>query len=334
MIEFKNYLQRLISNEPLSEQDMHAGFKLMVSAPKAQQAAFLSLLSARGETVEELVGLLKFLKEQAIIIKPKMDLIDIVGTGGDGLKTFNISTASSLVVASQGVKVAKHGGRAITSYSGSTDVLEHLRIPLYDSAERILHQLKKYHFSYLCAPLFNPVLRALAPLRRELGMATFINILGPLANPTHVKRQVIGVYRTDLLPKIIQVLKATGSIHSLVVRSSEGMDEFSVSSPTTVMHLQNGVIREYSVSPEEIGLKTAPLEAVIGGTAEQNAKIIRDIFSGKLKGPCLDIVLFNAAAGFLVADRVTSLQEGVELARKTIEAGNAHNLLNNLSGSQ
>jgi anthranilate phosphoribosyltransferase len=331
MSDITQDLKKLINHCNLNESESYALFQNFQEAPPAQQAAVLALLTSKGVTVPELNGALRYFLAQATTIEYSHPVIDIVGTGGDGLGTFNISTAASMVVASSGIKVAKHGGRASTSRSGSVDVIEHLGIPLYDDPKIITANLDKYHYAYLCGPLFNPLLKSLGPLRRSLGFQTLLNILSPMANPMRPSKLVIGVYQKDLVRKLAEVLLASNKEHAMIICSEEGLDELSVSAATHVAEVTANGITEYIVTPEEAGLPRSPLSEVIGGTPAENAQIIRGIFKGDIKGAKLDIVLLNAASGFVVAGEASDLAQGVILARDQIASGKALALLNNLN---
>jgi len=331
MIELSQCIKKLIAQCNLSEGESYTLFENFKDAPIAQQAAILALLTTKGVTIPELNGALRFFLAQATTVHYPHPVIDIVGTGGDGLGTFNISTAASMVVASRGVAVAKHGGRASTSKSGSVDVIEHLGIPLYDDSSKIIASLDKHHYAYLCGPFFNPLLKSLRNLRRSLGFQTLLNILSPMANPMRPSKLVIGVYRKDLVRKLAEVLLSFGKEHAIIVHSEDGLDEFSVSSTNHVAEFTSkGIITEYSITPEQVGLRRSPLSEVIGGTPAENAEIIRGIFRGEITDAKLDIVLFNAASGFVVAGVAADLAQGVILARDQIESGKAYALLNDL----
>lgn len=331
MNKLLDFLNQLIAGVHFSSEQMYEFCELLVTAPQTQQAAILALFSARGETAEELTGALKYLLEQATKFNYPDEVIEIVGTGGDKLKTFNISTAASLVIASCGVKVARHGGRSATSAAGSMDVLEALGIPLYDNVNDIYRSLDQHNYAVLSAPLFNPIFKLIGPLRRELGIPTMFNVLGPIANPMRPKKQVIGVYRKDLMHKLAEVLQKSGSIHSMILHSHEGLDELSVSAPTYITELKNGTISEYEITPKAVGLKKSSIKEIVGGNAKENAKIILEIFSGQKKGAPLDIVLLNAAAGLVVAEHVSDLSEGVVVAREAIQSGKTLQLLHNIT---
>jgi anthranilate phosphoribosyltransferase len=326
----KKYIQRLIAKDNLSRLESYNLFNLMKNAPVDQQAAVLALLRAKNETVEELLGARDFFFAQTIQIKSPYDVVDIVGTGGDGFGTFNISTAASLVVASCGLYVAKHGGKSATSKAGSADVIEALGIYTTDVSEG----LSRNNYAYLRGSLFNAALKQYAPLRKSLSFPTIFNILGPLMNPTSPKKQVIGVYRKDLVIKVAQILESLGSEHALVVHSEDGLDELSVSAPNHIAELKNGNISQYIINPADVGLAVSSLSEVLGGSVLENAQIIKDILLGKIIGPKLDIVLLNSAAGLLVAGAALSFQEAIEIAREAISSGKTAALLNQLQNEE
>ena len=335
MTHFNDFLQKILQGITLNADQAYTALKLMTAneTPETQRAAFLAMLALRGETAEELTGFLQFIKQNALPVTAThaAPVIDIVGTGGDKLKTFNISTAASIVVASAGIHVAKHGGRSVTSLSGSADVLEVLNIPRFEQPSAIINSLTRHHFAFLFAPFFNPLLKQISGLRRELGLRTFFNLLAPLANPAQVQRQVIGLYSEKPAITLVEALKAAGSLHVMAVHSMDGMDEISLSSPTHIVHLKNNHIKKYTVQPEDFGLQRCSLAEVTGGDAHENAAIIKNIFSIRESSPKRDIVILNAAAGFMVADRVPSLTDGILLATRAIEDGSALSLLNKLS---
>lgn len=320
----------LFSKQNLTRIESFELFSTLKQRPEAQQAALLTLLCTKKESIDEIMGVLDFIKQERISIASQQDVIDIVGTGGDKLNTFNISTAASLVVASCGVKVAKHGGRAASSASGSADVIEHLGISHETSPLRIRTQLEQDHYAFLYAPFFNPVLLSFRPLRKALGFPNLFNILGPLSNPLEPQRLVIGVYRYDLLKTIASVLLQSNVIHAYVVHAENGMDEFSICGPTHVMEVKEGTCRSFTVTPEEVGLQRASLDAIRGGTPRENAETIHAVFSQQTGGAKLDIVLLNAASGLMVAGKVKTFQEGIDLAREAITSGLTLQLLKTL----
>lgn len=331
---FTPELQKVINKQYFTAKEAYHAFSMMcdTQTPISQRAAFLTLLSMRGEQPEELQGFLTYICEHSLPI-PGIDTqqtIDMVGTGGDGLKTFNISTAAALVVASGGVPVAKHGGRAVSSASGSGDVISALGIPHHRRADAIRDSLANHHFVYLLAPFFNSLLKEFSPLRQELGIRTFFNVLGTVANPARVKRQVIGVYHRKFLLPLAELLQQRGSIHAMVIHSDDGMDEISLTADTTIIHLQDDTLKKYKINPQQFGLKRCHIDEISGKDATYNAILIRDIFSGKRHDACRDIVLINAAAGFIVADRCANFNEGIELARHCIDSGATTQLLTQL----
>lgn len=331
----KSIMRQLLARESLSVEQSYALFAELATANELQQGVILALLAAKGESGYEIMGAQQFLSEQSaldssILQSCPVGLVDMVGTGGDGLGTFNISTAASMLVASCGVPVAKHGGGRVTSRSGSADVMTGLSVPLYLTVSKVLHSLQANHYAYICAPYFNKTLNAFGRIRSQLGFPTIFNVVGPLINPLKPKRQVIGVYRKDLVPVVAAILQETGSIHALVIHAAEGLDELSVSGPTFVAEVDARGIREYTVSPQSFGFAPSTLQDVLGGTPEENAKLIQAIFSGQLQGAKRDIVLLNAAAGLLVADKVTTLAEGIEMAREAIVSGRTLALLHRL----
>lgn len=331
----KSIMRQLMARESLSEEQSYALFSELHKATELQQAVILTLLTAKGETAAEIKGARAFLLEKstmdpAILTACPADIVDLVGTGGDGLGTFNISTAASLVVASCGVDVAKNGGSRVTSLSGSADLMTVLGVPLYLTASRIMQSLRQHHYAYICGRYFNKALNTFGPIRQQLGFPTIFNILGPLMNPLRPKRQVIGVYRADLVPIVAKLLQETGSIHALVVHAQEGLDEFSVSAPNLVAEVQSDEIKEYFVDPQSLGFPLSTLNDVFGGTPEANAVLIESIFAGQIRGAKRDVVLLNAAAGLLVADKVATLVEGVRMAGEAIDSGRTLQLLNEL----
>jgi anthranilate phosphoribosyltransferase len=326
----KASLRKLIHKQNLTREETHTLFSTLSTYPLEQQAVFITLLTQKNESIDELLGALDFLSIQTHSIDFTCDPVDIVGTGGDGLNTFNISTAASLLIASCDVYVAKHGGRSSSSRTGSTDVLEQLGIPIHDKLERCMQDLAAYKYTYLLAPLFNTAFKSFSNLRKSLNIPTVFNVLGPLLNPMKPKRQVIGVYRPDLLSTVTHLLKTQGSVHAIVVHSADGMDELSVSAPTHIMELAHGKISQYTITPQDVGLTESSLDTIIGGDAKENANIIRGIFEGQITDAKLDVVLLNSAAGLLAADRVVHLRDGVDMARMMIQSGKTAAFFNTL----
>ena len=309
-------------------------------ASDIELAALLGALAARGETAEELAGFVDAMRAAATPL-PLSDaersrLTDTCGTGGDASGTFNISTAAALVAAaaSPAILVAKHGNRAVTSTSGSADVLEALGISIDLSATDAADALRAHRFAYLHAPTLHPAMKAVMPVRRALGVRTVFNLLGPLTNPAGARTQVMGVYAADRVPLIAETMLLLDTRHALVVHGQDetgcGLDEISISGPTQIAEVHNGRMTLQTLTPEQFGLTRAPLSALRGGDARVNAAILRAIFQGE-PGPCRDIVLLNAAAVLLVADCVPDLGTGIDLARQAIDRGAVTRLLDDLA---
>jgi anthranilate phosphoribosyltransferase len=314
-------------------------------ATDIELAALLGALAARGETPEELAGFVDAMRAAATPLPlsdaERSSLVDTCGTGGDASGTFNISTAAALVAAaaSPNIMVAKHGNRAVTSTSGSADVLEALGVPIDLSPADAAAALRAHRFAYLHAPTLHPAMKAVMPLRRALGVRTAFNLLGPLTNPAGARAQVMGVYAADRVPLIAETMLLLDTRHALVVHgtseaaqdeTNRGLDEISISGPTQIAEVHNGRITLQTVIPEQFGLTPAPLSALRGGDARANAAILRAIFKGE-PGPCRDIVLLNAAAVLLVADCAPDLTAGIDLARHALDSGAVPRLLNDLA---
>jgi anthranilate phosphoribosyltransferase len=264
-------------------------------------------------------------------------LVDTCGTGGDGSRTFNISTASALVAAAAGTYVAKHGNRAITSQCGSADVLEALGIPVGLTPHEAANSLRRHRFAFLHAPSLHPAMKAVMPIRKALGVRTVFNLLGPLTNPAGASAQVMGVYARHAVPLVAETMALMGTRHAFVVHGTAespdgslmGLDEISISGPTHIAEVHDGIVSLSTVTPEDAGLTRAPMESIIGGNAETNAAILIEIFSGA-PGPRRDIVLLNAAAVLVAADLAPTIPAGVELAARTIDTGAVTNLIDRL----
>ena len=271
------------------------------------------------------------MREKAVKIDISDEVVDSCGTGGDGANTFNISTASAFVVAAAGVKVAKHSNAGFSSKCGSSNVLEALKIPLLQTPEAVKDSLTKHSIAFIHAPYFHNSTRHVNAVRRELGIRTVFNFLGPLSNPARPTGQVIGVSNPEMLPKMIETLRNLGCKRAMTVCGLDpSMDEFSLCGETLVYELKDGEIRDYKVKPEDFGLKTASLEDIEGGMPDENANIIRGIFAGKITGAKKDILVLNSAAVLLVGNRAETLEEGVRLANEVITSGKALNKLEEL----
>lgn len=323
-MSFLDILKRAADGEVLSPRDMEAalGFVFDDDVPAAQAAAFLTALRVRGETTEELLAAIRFLKIRARNIKAPDGAVDCCGTGGDGISTVNISTAVAIVAAGAGVVVAKHGSRAVTSKSGSSEVLSQLGLDLAEAIEVQEKRLAANGIAFLFAPNHHPVLAKVAPLRKDLGLRTLFNILGPMMNPAQAKRQLLGVFDQKLAPRFAEVLRAEGSHHAWVVHGAGGMDELSLAGGNEVTELKDGVIRSFVVAPEDAGLARRGNESLVGGTPEENAAALRKLLDGD-EGAYRDAVLLNTAATLIVAGKTDSLRDGVVIAAQSIDSGQA-----------
>ncbi len=288
----------------------------------AQIGALLMGLRQKGETIAEIAALARVMREHAAKVNVDFPVLDCCGTGGDGAQTFNVSTTAAFILAAAGVKVAKHGNRALSSRSGSADVLEALGIAVDLKPDAVEDCLREVGIGFMFAPAFHPGVKHVMPARKALGMRTIFNVLGPLSNPAGAEYQLIGVYSPELTEPLARVLMELGTKRAMVVHGS-GLDEVAVHGVTQVSALQDGKVTTYSVSPADFGLVQAPLDALVGGDAQMNATILRSILNGTETGPKRDFVLANAAAGLLVAGKVSSLVEGVKMAEEMIGSGKA-----------
>lgn len=302
-------------------------------ATDAQIAALLVALHMKGETVEEIVGFAEAIRTAAAplnINNSTLDvsgterdaLVDTCGTGGDASNTFNISTATSFVVAGAGVRVAKHGNRSVSSNCGSADVMEALGININLSPAQVVTCLEQIGIGFLFAPAMHSAMKYVQPARRQLKLRTVFNLLGPLTNPAHASAQVVGVYSRDLVEKVARALHMLGLKRALVVHGHDGLDEITVSGPTFISEVRDGSLRSYEVTPEQFGFSRAPLEALSGGDAVGNAAIIRTILQGELS-PKRDVVLLNSAAALVAAGRADSIQTAIPLAQASLDKGAA-----------
>jgi len=291
-------------------------------ATPAQFGAFVTALRMKGETVEEIAGLARVMREKAVRVDISEPTVDTCGTGGDARGTFNISTTAAFVVAGAGVKVAKHGNRAMTSKCGSADVLEALGAKVDLGPDGVQYCLEKAGIGFMFAPVFHPAMKYAVGPRREIGIRTVFNILGPLTNPAGAQAQVIGVADRNIAARMAEALRMLGCRHGLVTHGEEGMDEISVCGKSTVWEVAADGITSYRITPEEYGLPRAALDDIKGGTAGDNAEIVRNVLKGE-KGPRRDIVLLNAAAGLVAADACGNLTDGLKLAAEIINGGMA-----------
>ena len=327
---FKPLLARLADGATLDEEAAEAFFAacLRGEPTPAQIAAAVTAMRMRGETVGELTACARAMRKASTKLEHPFEVVDVCGTGGDGLHTLNISTAVGFVVAGGGLKVAKHGGRAASSRSGSSDVLSALGVNVMASTEQERRSLGEAGICFMFAPNHHPAMKHVMPVRSELGFRTVFNLLGPLTNPAGARRQVVGVPSSRFVEPLAKALGALGAERAWTVHG-EGMDELTTTGETEVAEWKDGAVRLFRVTPEAVGLKRAALADLTGGAPEENAAALRALLEGKT-GPYRDIVLLNAAAGFLVGDRVETLREGVELAAQSIDSGAAKAALGKL----
>lgn len=291
-----------------------------------QTAAFLSALSTKGEIVEEITACAVAMRKHALPVNFNTDVFEIVGTGGDGAKSFNISTTSSIVIAAAGVKVAKHGNRAASSKSGAADCLEALGVNINLSPEKCSNLLEKVGICFFFAQIFHTSMKYVGPVRKELGIRTIFNILGPLTNPAGANMQLLGVYSKELVEPLAKVLSNLGVKRGMSVFGHDGLDEISISAPSTICEFEKDNFKTYVITPEDFGIKRGNKEDIIGGTPKENAQITIDILKG-VKGFKRDAVLLNAGAGLYIAKKAKTLKDGVNLAAKLIDSGKAYEKL-------
>ena len=300
-----------------------------ISTP-VQTASFLTALRMKSETLDEMIGCAKVLQQKASHISPKSgNYIDLVGTGGDGANTFNISTTTVFVVAAGGVPVAKHGNRSVSSKSGSADVLEELGVNIMLEPEKVQKCVDEIGIGFMFAQKFIPKMKNVSPVRKDMGIRTIFNILGPLSNPSGAKAQVIGVFNPKLTEPYAQAMRALGVERAVVMHGLDGMDEFTVSADTVVSEIKDGRVINYKVTPEQFGFERCLKEQLTGGDKVLNAKITKDILTGT-KGPKRDIVLLNSAYGLYAGGVVETIEDGVDLAKEMIDSGKAMQKLEQL----
>lgn len=323
---FKDALNQVLNRQDLSHEQMLAVMQQVMSGKltPAQISALLVALRMKGETVDEITAAATVMRQLStkVEINEKAHLIDTCGTGGDGIQTFNVSTVSAFVAAAAGAKVAKHGGRSVSSTCGSADVLEALGVDVNLSPEDVAKSVDSIGIGFMFAPNHHSAMKHAAPVRKELGVRTIFNLLGPMTNPATASRQVMGVFDQALTGKLAQVLQKLGSEHVLVVHGADGMDEISFTGDTYVAELKDGKLTEYMVNPEQFGLSTHQLSAIQIQNADESKAMIMDVLNGQAGAP-RDIVLLNAGAAIYVSGVVGSLQAGVEKAAQVIDNGAA-----------
>ncbi len=317
-------IEAVVDGNSLSLEQAASAMNEIMSgdATPAQFGAFVTALRIKGETVDEIAGMARVMREKSLHVDVDGLVVDTCGTGGDGSGSFNISTTAALVVAGAGVKVAKHGNRAMSGATGSADVLEALAVKIDLSPEGVGRCLDETNFGFMFAQRYHPSMRFAAGPRREIGIRTVFNILGPLTNPANARRQVIGVADPLVAERTARVLGALGSEHALVVHGADGMDELTLSGPSQVWELRGDDVSTYEVTPETVGLSRADGSSLQAATAEQSAEIARAVLDGR-PSPARDVVLFNAAAALLAAGTAETLTEGVQIAAQSIDNGDA-----------
>ena len=318
-------IAKLAYGESLAEGEAAESMEEIMTgtATPAQIGAFATALRLKGETVEEIVGLARVMRAKATPVRTRRPVIDTCGTGGDASGTFNISTAAAFVAAGAGLAVAKHGNRAMTSHCGSADVLEALGVAIDLGPAAVGRCLDQVGIGFMYAPVYHPAMKHAAGPRREIGIRTVFNVLGPLTNPAGAQAQVLGVPAADLVEKLATALLRLGCRHALVVHGEDGVDELSISGPTRVAEVREGQVRTYSLAPEDCGLRRAERGELRGGSAGENAELLRGILAGRVDGGARRVVVLNAAAALVAGDVAASLREGVALAAEAIDDGRA-----------
>ena len=329
--EFKGLIAKAATGAALSREEAARGFDTMMSgeATPSQMGGLLMALRVRGETVDEITGAVTAMREKMLRVRAPVDAIDVVGTGGDASGSFNISTCAAFIVAGAGVPVAKHGNRALSSRSGAADVLGALGVNIDLPPAQVSRCIREAGIGFMFAPAHHPAMKNVGPTRVELGTRTIFNLLGPLSNPAGVKRQMVGVFSRQWIEPLAYVLKNLGSDAAWVVHGSDGLDEITTAGATYVAALENGVVRTFEITPEDVGLERIKPEALRGGEAKENALALSDVLKGK-KGAFRDVAMLNAAAGLVVAGHAKELKQGLALAQTSIDSGEAASRLQRL----
>src|SRR5246127_501368 len=331
MDDLKSIIGRVATGATLSREEAASAFNSMMSgeATPSQMGGLLMALRVRGETVDEITGAVSVMRSKMLRVTAPADAVDIVGTGGDGSGSVNVSTCASFIVAGAGVPVAKHGNRALSSRSGAADVLAALGVRIDLKPEQVGRCVQECGIGFMFAPAHHPAMKNVGPTRVELGTRTIFNLLGPLSNPAGVKRQMVGVFSRQWIEPLAHVLKNLGSESVWVVHGADGLDEITTAGPTHVAALENGAVRTFEITPEEMGLQRVKSEALRGGEAKENAQALVDVLKGK-QGPFRDVAVLNAAAALVVAARAKNLQQALPLAQTSIDSGEAANRLQQL----
>ena len=331
MDDLKSIIAKVATGATLSRDEAASAFDRMMSgeATPSQLGGLLMALRVRGETIDEITGAVSAMRAKMLKVKAPAGAIDVVGTGGDGSGSVNVSTCAAFIAAGAGVPVAKHGNRALSSRSGAADVLAALGVKIDLSPEQVSRCVTEAGIGFMFAPAHHPAMKNVNPTRVELATRTIFNLLGPLSNPAGVKRQMVGVFSRQWVQPLAQVLKNLGSESVWVVHGTDGLDEITLTGPTFVAALENGAIRSFEVSPEDVGLKRVPGEALKGGDAAANAVALRSVLAGQ-PSPYRDVALLNAAAALIVAGRAKDLKEGMALGIRSLNEGAAAERLKRL----
>ena len=323
-MDIREAIDRVVSGDALSMDEAASVMRQIMSgeATQAQLGSFLTALRLKGESIEEIAGMATAMREFSLRVNVDGMLVDSVGTGGDGLNTFNISTAAAFVAAGAGLKVAKHGNRAASGACGSADVLEELGVRVELPPEGVERCIRESGIGFMFAQTYHPSMRHAAPVRREIGIRTVFNILGPLTNPAGAQAMLVGVAFPELGEKMAEVLRLLDTHHSIIVHGEGGLDEMTLSGDTAVWEVAGGEVKSWTLSVADSGLPVTPIEAIRGGGREANAKTMRELFGGA-GGPVRDYVLLNSAGVLLAGDLVTNIRDGVQLAAQAIDSGAA-----------
>jgi anthranilate phosphoribosyltransferase len=331
MDDLKSIIGKVATGATLSRDEAASAFDSMMSgeATPSQMGGLLMALRVRGETVDEITGAVSAMRAKMLKVDAPADAVDVVGTGGDGSGSVNVSTCASFIVAGAGVPVAKHGNRALSSRSGAADVLSSLGVRIDIKPEHVGRCVHEAGIGFMFAPSHHPAMKNVGPTRVELATRTIFNLLGPLSNPAGVKRQMVGVFSRHWVEPLAHVLKNLGSDRAYVVHGSDGLDEITTAGPTAVAALEHGAVRCFEIAPEDVGLARVKPEALRGGDAETNAEALKAVLEG-IKGPYRDVAVLNAAAALVVAARARDLADGVALAQHSIDSGAAEASLGRL----
>ncbi len=339
-MDMKRIIEAIVSGQDLSEEEAGYAMRFIMSgeATQAQIGAFLTGLRLKGESIEEIVACARVMRLFCRSIKPKVEgmLVDTCGTGGDAVKTFNVSTISALVVAGAGVPVAKHGNRSVTSRCGSADLLEALGVKIGAEPEVVERCIQEVGIGFMFAPTFHPAMKNVLGPRKEIGIRTVFNVLGPLTNPANAEAQLIGVYTPKLTEKLAGVVRRLGVKRAFVVHGRDGIDEVSITGKTLISELRDGSIETYTITPEDFGMRPAGIEQILGGDLLENTSTALRVLTG-LDGPKTDMVLLNSAFAIAAGGKVDSIGDGIEVARESVERGRAMEKLRSLieaSGSE